>query len=465
MADLYVRSATGNNSNSGESWALAKATISGALAAAAAGDRVFVSKDHAEQNASGTWTLTAAAGTLTNPVSVICVDDTGDPMPPTTMAKTATVTSTATALSIGISIAGWSYWYGIKFVCAAGNTGDIMIGNTSYGGVTAEDCEFHVLSTAGTSRVVGIGASSDNGPKNRFLNCWVAFGSVQQRISILGYACDWVGGGLLPSSVQINQVLFSIGTPNARFHGLSVRGFDASRAASSVLIFGKGTSDNPRGYIAEFVGGKLPAGWNGGLHSSIIYGPGPIIRMVRCDSSGDTKRSLVSMYGGHYRSETLNTRNGGATEDGAQYSFRILTESTARRDIAEVRGPEVYRQWPATAAEASAWTAGSPVTVSLEVLTDGLTLTNNDCWLEVFSMAEVGSTLMSAGSGKSPLLSAAVAHPASSSTWNTTGIGNPVSQRVSLTVAPARPGLLAVRLVVARPSSIIFVCPKVEVAL
>jgi hypothetical protein len=52
MANLYVRSTDGNNSDNGTTWALAKATVAGVAAIDAAGDTIYLSQDHNETTAS-----------------------------------------------------------------------------------------------------------------------------------------------------------------------------------------------------------------------------------------------------------------------------------------------------------------------------------------------------------------------------------------------------------------------------
>ncbi len=48
MANIYVRSTDGNDADSGATWALAKATLGGALAIATSADTIWVSQNHAE---------------------------------------------------------------------------------------------------------------------------------------------------------------------------------------------------------------------------------------------------------------------------------------------------------------------------------------------------------------------------------------------------------------------------------
>ena len=78
------------------------------------GDTVYVGDEHVQTQASALsfdW-LTSR----NNPYNVICVNDTGDPATPTTLANTAAVQTTgANAISIANTANNAVYYYGIKF--------------------------------------------------------------------------------------------------------------------------------------------------------------------------------------------------------------------------------------------------------------------------------------------------------------------------------------------------------------
>lgn len=113
MANFYVRSTDGSDIDGGTTWALAKATLAGALAVATAGDTIFVSDNHAETQASA-MTL-SSQGTAASPVRILCVDDAAEP--PTALATTATVTTTG---SFAMAFHGFAYCYGITFSSGSG---------------------------------------------------------------------------------------------------------------------------------------------------------------------------------------------------------------------------------------------------------------------------------------------------------------------------------------------------------
>src|SRR3990167_4942270 len=111
----YVRSTDGSDASDGLTWANAKATLAGALAVAAAGERIWVSQVHAETQASA-MTLTSA-GTPASPIEILCGNDAAEP--PTALATTATVTTTGAS---ALAIEGSLYCYGITFACGTGSS-------------------------------------------------------------------------------------------------------------------------------------------------------------------------------------------------------------------------------------------------------------------------------------------------------------------------------------------------------
>ena len=89
MANKYVRSTDGLNTDTGATWALAKANLKDMAAASAAGDVIYISQAHAETNAAAT-TITMPL-TVVNPCVVIGANDSSEP-PPTRLAPTARTT-------------------------------------------------------------------------------------------------------------------------------------------------------------------------------------------------------------------------------------------------------------------------------------------------------------------------------------------------------------------------------------
>jgi len=107
--------------------------------------------------------------------------------------------------------------------------------------------------------------------------------------------------------------------------------------------------------------------------------------------------------------------------------------------------------------------------VTLEVASiNGVTLNDDDAWIEVQSLGPTGSpsgVLPSTFTtdAKADVLQAAAAQTTSLEAW--TGAGCPlVTQKLAVTVTPQESGYLMITACFARASNITYLCPKVSVA-
>ena len=112
MAVYYVRSTTGNDSNTGISWAYAKQTIENALTTANQGDTIYVSQAHNYYTSSGI-AIPSGRGKPNMPISVICVNDLTPT--PTQLATTAIVNNVSNSNDLVFQSGSYIYWYGINF--------------------------------------------------------------------------------------------------------------------------------------------------------------------------------------------------------------------------------------------------------------------------------------------------------------------------------------------------------------
>ena len=196
MSNIFVRSTDGNDVDNGSTWALAKATLSGAAAIDAAGDTIFVSDNHAESSIADQ--TIALAGTFTSPVRVICVDDAGDPASPTTTATTGTVT--VTGASTDIIFTGNMYVRGLTFTAGSGTnaTNTIQLGDTngsSSAKIRMDSCKLRLGGT-GSSSLIRVGDNTAATANSVTLeNTWMKFAATDQYIHAY-CALEWTGGGM-----------------------------------------------------------------------------------------------------------------------------------------------------------------------------------------------------------------------------------------------------------------------------
>jgi hypothetical protein len=96
-------------------------------------------------------------------------------------------------------------------------------------------------------------------------------------------------------------------------------------------------------------------------------------------------------------------------------------------------------------------------------VTDGVTLTDKEAWLEVEYPGTSGFPVSSFASDKAGILASAANQTSSSVTWTTTGLSGPVKQKLAVTLTPQEKGVIRARVMLAKASTTLWYCPKCEV--
>lgn len=447
MADIYVRSTDGSDTDNGSTWALAKATGAGAAAVDAAGDRVFFSQNHAESTAAAvTW---AWAGTSPSPVQLICGNDAAEP--PTSLATTATITTTGNS-DLKPFNAGSVYARCLTFIAGSGATGAARIFGPEAQDRTAEceQCSFQIATTGSTSHFFCV---SGNNTDARYKDCTFKFANAGQSIAPNAGGTTRISGGSLLSGGTSPANFFSPQVPGSNTY---VDGFDFSNASASFNI----ASSSTRGTLFVMRNCKLPASWSGSINAS-TPGPGSLWEMHNCDAADTNYRFWRKTHFGEVKSETTIVRSGGASDGATPIAFRMDSNANC-----------VYPSHTLTSQEIVRWneTTGSPITVDVEVVHDsqgagtGSDFQDDEIWLEVQYLGTSGFPLSSFVSGRRGLLSSAADHANSSETWTTTGLASPVKQKLSVTFTPLEKGYIHAKVHLAKASKTVYVCPEPTVS-
>jgi hypothetical protein len=104
------------------------------------------------------------------------------------------------------------------------------------------------------------------------------------------------------------------------------------------------------------------------------------------------------------------------------------------------------------------------VTVTVEVVTDNVTLNDQQAWIDVMAMNTTTSTLGTWTPDASLLLQSATNQPTSAEAWTTTGLTTPVKQKLAVTFTPQVAGDFIAIVRLARASTTVYVDPAVTVA-
>ena len=444
MADVALWSgATG--ANNGTSWADAYTTLAAVIAARGSNPtRVFVASDHVE--------LTGVAITFpANYLSVyqIISVDRASGFPPTVEQAGARIGSTnATNLTILSSF----YSKGVFWTAGENSTATrnlIIDSSAAYNLVRIVGGGIELKNTGAGSRFIfGTGATNRN-TKLIFENAEIRFGNAGQGFQMQAASLSIKDGALAGSAITEFIKTFSTVAADVDVYGLNM----ASAATGMNLL---AVNLNGVGQV-KFDSCKMPAGWTGGIVSGSVLAQGGLKAIaINCDSSDTNYRLMSAGWGAGLRTETAVYRTGGASDGVTPISWRIATTATTTYPLINFDAPPITRWNDVT---------GSPVTVSIEVLTNGVTLHDDDTWLEVQYLDDAGYPLGALVSDERPSqLAAAADQDASTATWTTTGITTPVKQKLSVTFTPREKGFIQARVRVSRPSTTVYVCPKLEVS-
>ena len=442
MSNIFARSTDGSDADNGTTWALAKATLAGAAAIDAAGDTIFVSQNHAESTAGNI--SVALAGTLASPTKIICGNDSAEP--PTAVAATGTVTTTGAST---VTFSGISYLVsGLVFQIGTGaNNSSMNLTATSNARAHFKECDFYLNGTS--SGTLNINSIAGEGSVVILEDCRFKFALSSHGLRFSDSGKLIVKGGSIISGGTTITALF-VAPGSANYHEIDVSGLDLTNLNAATHIFTAGNMLH-----AVIRNSKLPASWTGTLVTGTIAG-GSRYEMYNCDD-GDTNYLVqIIDFAGTLLSETTIVRTGGASDGATSLSWKMASSADAEYPQQVFASPEIV-VWNET--------TGSAITATVEVVTDNVTLNNDECWLEVQYLGTSGFPLGTfADDCKADLLATAAAQTSSSETWTTTGLTTPVKQKLSVTFTPQEKGPISVRVMLAKASKTLYVCPKVTIS-
>jgi hypothetical protein len=448
----YLRSTDGSDSDNGSTWALANATMAGAIADAVAGDTIYVSQVHAETG-TGTTTL-AFPGTIASPNKIICGND--GAAPPTAVATTGTITNTNGSMIIR----GSFYMRGVHLKGGGSGTAcPISIGQSGTGLAVLHACKIDLSSSTSSSSIIEFGESNSTTSSSvELVATDLKFGLSQQSVLLQGARFTWKGGSILSGGTAITTLFTNFGASDRGPGFALIEGVDLSQLNSAANLILAGGIDTPGKII--FRNCKLPTSWSGSLVSAAVTTAGFRAEMHNCDATDTNYRLWVEDCLGSIKSETVNVRTGGASNGTTTLSWRMATNADAEYPHQALESVEIPFWVNSTGAK----------TATVEIMHDaqgsgtGSDLTNAEIWAEVQYLGTSGFPLGSfANNAKADILTAAADHTNSSETW-TDDITTPVKQKLTVSFTVNEIGWAFLKVYLAKASSTVFIDPKVTVA-
>lgn len=379
--------------------------------AMAAGDRLFISNNHAESIAS---TVTIAfPGTLTSPVQALCVVDTA--APPTTLSTTGSITTTGQS---NLFVAGSAYIHGVIFNCATGSGSAYLVMNQTEGHYQVlRSCQLNLVSTDTGSSIASIGGNANVSGKTDLINCAVTLGRSDFQLFGLGLNTH-ISGGSLSKSTFSDTALSPFGS-SGEGAVILIEGYDFSGLNAAVkLVIGGGSSNPGLAYIKNC---KLPASWTGTLVNSRITRAGSRVEMHNCDSVDTNYRLWIEEIAGSIRSETTIVKTGGASDGTTALSWKMATSLDTEYPWLSLNTMD-YAEWIETLVAK---------TVTFEIIHDSAAnLKDDEVWLEVSYLGTAGFPLgTTISDAKSSVLAAAADQTASTVAWD----GSTITARANST--------------------------------
>lgn len=435
MAARYVYHG-GSNTSPYDTWAKAATTLATAITGSAAGDDFWVASDHSETQAS-VLTLSFNSS-ITSPQRCISVNRAGS-TPPVAADILAGATITTTGAS-GIDIAGCAYIYGVTFNCATGATGaSLAISGTP---LKLESCALNLVGT-GSGNQIQLCSSTQS--LTELIDTTMSFGATGQSISSAG-SFRWankpgstaITGAIVPTTLitNINNLV-----------SFELVGLDLSAAGS-----GKTLSAGTRVGV-NLINCKLGASVTVAGTPSVRGSRG--INVIGCSSTTNVSRNERYRYEGTLTTETTIKRTAGASDGTTAYSWKVVTTANAKRTF------------PFETFEGAVWnsTTGSAKTLTIHTVTDNVTLTDAEIWVEVEylgSSATPVSTLIT--DANATVLTTAAWRATTTEAWTTTGLATPVKQKLEVTFTPQMAGPIRWRVKVAKASTTVYICPNADLS-
>lgn len=443
MANLYVRSTDGSNTDNGTTWALAKATFVGVASIEAAGDKIWFSQAHSES--TGAAVTAAISGTTTSPTYLLCGDDSAEP--PTALADTALIATTG-ANAITLNSATSLYAYGLNFKAGSGAvTANIVLSAFANKFIFWESCGFETGGTAGGNIIFG-----NNAGTSRVVNCRFKFAATNSGISALsGGVLEMEGGTVLSGSANVTNLFNLDNISEARITGLDLSNLHAAVNIFNGALGGRGVIRNS----------KLPASWTGSVATG-TNGQSDRFSMYNCDSGDTNYRLWIEDGKGSIKQETTIVKSGGASDGTTAISWRMATNANPKLPAIFLATDEIM-----------VWndTVGSAVTATIDIVHDsqgtgtGGRLKDDEAWIEVMYLGTSGFPLASRITDfKASMIAAGADQDDSAASWTTTGMTTPRPQKLEVTFTPQEKGFVIAKAFVAKASITLYVDPALTVA-
>jgi hypothetical protein len=182
-----------------------------------------------------------------------------------------------------------------------------------------------------------------------------------------------------------------------------------------------------------------------------IYAHGGSIEWIQSDNGTNYVHQHKQDYLGTVTEDTVRIRD----NSDSPYSHKLVSSA-----YTQFYSP--LRSFPIARLNV---TEGSAITVRVDVLTDNVTLTDGEFWIEANYLGSASYPLGSlASSAKADILASASNLSTSSEGWTTTDLSTPVKQYATVTFTPQKTGIIEITACLAKASTTVYVDPDATVS-
>lgn len=429
---VYVYSGAAG-ANDGTSWTDAYTSIA-STTGVAAGTEIWVASDHSELGSSNT-TWNWSNGTPANPVKILSIDRSDD-----SLAAGAAIGTTSGNANLRIEGSIWCS--GLDIRCHFVGT----LGANSTSRQIFNNCTFtNILDNAAAAW--GVGGSSLGPTFHCFRDCTFVQ-TAQSAWRPPGFAYGgWIEfHSCIFTPPASSPKLFECSHLNNR---VILRDCDVS-AFDTIMSLGK------TGYF-HMSRCKIKSAAT--VLSGTIPHPNGLLVMEGCDDGTITVPPVGPQFWQSYygvtKADLTRYRTGGADdgENANEHSWEMVANANALELYNPLESPPIVR-----------WVEAGAQTLTVYVAS-GVTLQDDEFWVEVSSPGEGGSPTAQGtftSTRLAPRGTPANLDADAASTWNGSDVGT--KQKIDVAITPAIAGPVTIRCYLAKPSTTVYVDPKIGVA-
>lgn len=412
----------------------------------AAGDRMFVSSDHAETQTANT-TYGATTGSSYTSGQVLSVNRAGS-VPPAAADLTPGATCTVSGVTtLSLDALFPIYHYGLNFI-STGTSGGIgfSTGTTSNKTHYFDTCQFYINNAAASAARIQATAS-----------CSVVLNNTTVRFTHINQAITISGGGNVdftwlntPSAIAAGSTvptnLFTLGSTQP-MNG-TIRGVDLS--ASTTTLVGPGAALPGMKFLFDSC--RIASGVTRYSTTGVVN-TRDVVELINCYDGTNIINESYQPAGALTTERTI-TLSGGATDDVGVFAHKLVSNTNIDKYVNPLLG-----FWM----DVENTVVGSSKTATVEIISS-LTLNNDDISLLIEYQGTSGSSVASfVNTLPTNALTTNAAVTTSTATWNSSP-ATPQKQKLVVTFTPQVAGRVRGQVRLGRASTTVYLNPLITIA-